>query len=471
MRRKDSKQSLLGRSQSGLLARYKSEVTGRPLTTSFSSSNTHRCTTLQSSVQSLQSKLQDKDNLLAEKDRAIQILRDEHSAISLELGQKEEKLAKLEKENAEVVQRYLELKNDMANKMNEANQILEDALRAKETSSRSPSSGRLSPSSANSSAVDLTRRKGSFSVLPTQPIRKLTGHKGDTNSLAVSPDGRLFATGSDDRMVIIWDASTGAAKAQLQGSGAGIVSLGFSYANDMVIAGANDNVAKVWTLATGRMKHTLTGHSGKVFAAKFTVENKVVTGSHDRTLKVWDLARGYCTKNVFTLSSCNDIALVDDGGHVVASGHLDNSVRIWDMATGKTVKELTGLHSEQVVSVEISEDRTQLLSLSRDNTMRLIDIRTFEPLATFSADTFRVPVNLASAALSADSRYAVAGSVDGGVYFWNTTTGNVDTVLRGHMAPVCSVAWSPLGGARVYSMDTKRGMVIWGGAGESVAVG
>lgn len=98
------------------------------------------------------------------------------------------------------------------------------------------------------------RRKGSFSVLPTQPLRKLTAHKSDTNCLSISPDSRLLATGSDDRSVIIWDAATGAQKSVLQGSGAGVMAVGFSYANDMVIAGANDNAAKVWTLSTGRLK-------------------------------------------------------------------------------------------------------------------------------------------------------------------------------------------------------------------------
>lgn len=41
-------------------------------------------------------------------------------------------------------------------------------------------------------------------------------------------------------------------------------------------------------------QHTLTGHSGKVMAAKFLEQSKVVTGSHDRTLKIWDLRSRAC---------------------------------------------------------------------------------------------------------------------------------------------------------------------------------
>lgn len=206
---------------------------------------------------------------------------------------------------------------------------------------------------------------------------------------------------------------------------------------------------------------------------------------------------------MFTLSSCNDICLLDDGGHLVASGHLDNSIRIWDMNSGKAVRELTGLHSEQVVSVTVSEgtlfyfkrhrlptsdmkltwsplpqhvmsgirhtDKSQLLSLSRDNTLRLIDTRTFQPISTYSSDSFRVAVNHSKACFSADARFIVAGGVDGGVYIWNAEKTTLETVLRAqHAGPVCGVVWSPLGGARLYSMDTKKGIVIWGGSGEHV---
>jgi autophagy-related protein 16 len=47
-----------------------------------------------------------------------------------------------------------------------------------------------------------------------------------------------------------------------------------------------------------------------------------VTGSHDRTLKVWDLKKGYCSKTLFTFSSCNHLVLTDEGGCVHARGQL-----------------------------------------------------------------------------------------------------------------------------------------------------
>ena len=37
----------------------------------------------------------------------------------------------------------------------------------------------------------------------------LTGHSGEVNSVAYSPDGKHIVSGSDDKTVKIWDSTTG----------------------------------------------------------------------------------------------------------------------------------------------------------------------------------------------------------------------------------------------------------------------
>jgi len=64
--------------------------------------------------------------LMAEKDRTIQILHDEISTALLELGQVEDRNQTLTKDNAKLLQRWLDAKQVEANRMNEANQFYEN---------------------------------------------------------------------------------------------------------------------------------------------------------------------------------------------------------------------------------------------------------------------------------------------------------------------------------------------------------
>ncbi|KAG7099432.1 hypothetical protein E1B28_001283 [Marasmius oreades] len=74
----------------------------------------------------LRKKVTQHDELMSEKDGTVQILHDEISTLQLELGQIEERNATLKRDNAKLLQRWLDAKQVEANKMNEANEFYED---------------------------------------------------------------------------------------------------------------------------------------------------------------------------------------------------------------------------------------------------------------------------------------------------------------------------------------------------------
>lgn len=95
-------------------------------------------------IAGLRKKVQHHNELISEKDRTVQvftrsscssfspystrrqILTDEISTLQLELGQIEERNQILTKDNAKLLQRWLDAKQSEANKMNEANDFYED---------------------------------------------------------------------------------------------------------------------------------------------------------------------------------------------------------------------------------------------------------------------------------------------------------------------------------------------------------
>lgn len=70
----------------------------------------------------------------------------------------------------------------------------------------------------------------------------------------------------------------------------------------------------------------------------------------------------------------------------VRSGHFDGGVRFWDLRKGDIAHEVASLHPQsQVTAVVASSGGSQILTNGRDNTLRLLDVRTFGILRVYKA--------------------------------------------------------------------------------------
>ena len=79
---------------------------------------------------------------------------------------------------------------------------------------------------------------------------------------------------------------------------------------------------------------------------------RAISSGTDRCIKVWDLHKGFCTRTIICHSSCNSVRCTRDE-HIICSGHFDGTLRFWDLRSGKMANEVTGLHTQQICSVQI----------------------------------------------------------------------------------------------------------------------
>ncbi|OBZ87415.1 Protein tipD [Choanephora cucurbitarum] len=415
---------------------------------------------LTQSVRSLSKKCDLQVQQLREKDVAIQILQDELAALQLEIHTTEERNKKLVAENTQLVERWIQKMNEEAEKMNEATQFYERAMEARDATDKQQKQ-RQSKKKDDLEANSIQNLFYTNIVLPKRAIKKITAHDTDIHCIAASSTGNMFATGGADKKIKLFDAKTGHSIQTLSGALQTITSVCFNISDELILGSCTDNATRIWSLSTHRLIHTLTGHIGKVYAAKFTVNsNQVVSGSHDRTLKIWDLQKGYNIRTIFTFSSCNDVCLMDPDGQILVSGHLDNNVRLWDARTGTGIKELTGVHNGQITSVCMSPDGNTFLTNSRDNTLKIIDVRMYDIVRSFQADSYRTGLNWSRATFSPDGKYIAAGSIDGSLHIWNAKTGKLERVLNEHSSVIAGVAWNP-NGDFLYSAEKSKTICMW----------
>ena len=143
---------------------------------------------LQEEASVLTRKVEQHNELMTEKDRTAQILHDEINTLQLELGQIEERNAILVKDNAKLLQRWLDAKQEEVNKMNEVNEFYQD-MRSKRatTESTSPTGGGSgTPDQANGKPARLS---GNDQLNGT--IAKTTDGTTSSgeNSLSLTPNG------------------------------------------------------------------------------------------------------------------------------------------------------------------------------------------------------------------------------------------------------------------------------------------
>ncbi|XP_077812624.1 autophagy-related protein 16-1 isoform X4 [Macaca mulatta] len=459
---------------------------------------------------------------LCDLERANQTLKDEYDALQITFTALEEKLRKTTEENQELVTRWMAEKAQEANRLNAENEkdsrrrqarlqkelaeaakeplpveqtlpkaqlifavpvfavllsslcghrdddieviVDETSDHTEETSpvraiSRAATRRSVSSFPVPQDNVDTHPGSGKEVRVPTTALCVFDAHDGEVNAVQFSPGSRLLATGGMDRRVKLWEVFGEKCefKGSLSGSNAGITSIEFDSAGSYLLAASNDFASRIWTVDDYRLRHTLTGHSGKVLSAKFLLDNaRIVSGSHDRTLKLWDLRSKVCIKTVFAGSSCNDIVCTEQ---CVMSGHFDKKIRFWDIRSESIVREMELLG--KITALDLNPERTELLSCSRDDLLKVIDLRTNAVKQTFSAPGFKCGSDWTRVVFSPDGSYVAAGSAEGSLYIWSVLTGKVEKVLsKQHSSSINAVAWSP-SGSHVVSVDKGCKAVLW----------
>ncbi|KAG8689618.1 hypothetical protein FRC08_010846 [Ceratobasidium sp. 394] len=135
--------------------------------------------------------------------------------------------------------------------------------------------------------------------------------------------------------MILWDIETGNRVRTFVGHDKGLACVEFK--GDTIISGSNDRKIKVWNASTGECMLTLPGHELLVRALAYdAVSGRLVSASYDRTIKVWDLSdcRDGGWKFVREFKNLHDSHIFDvkfDATKIVSTSH-DQKILVLDFA-------------------------------------------------------------------------------------------------------------------------------------------
>jgi eukaryotic-like serine/threonine-protein kinase len=323
-----------------------------------------------------------------------------------------------------------------------------------------------------------------------KPTRSFKGHSLGVNAAVVSPDGKMLASGGEDRTIRVWDFATGAPLRSLVGHGHTVYSLSFSPdSQTLASAGAEGGirlwdvaspdrktvlkadapqgvpnlpipygvsitpvvftkdgrhlaygdgpVVRVWNVSTGESEGSFEGHPPPICSLALAPDGLTLAcGSADSTIRLWNFVTRHPGPVLQGHTGPVSALAFSPDGKVLVSASTDQSVKLWEVTSGKLVATLQG-HGDRLNTVLFSPDGETLASAgSWEGAVRLWDLRTRKVIRQFPSKSW-----IRCAAFSADGRTLAAGYEDHTVRLWDVATGQLKKTLDGHASIVWSVSF------------------------------
>ncbi|TQV89987.1 nacht and ankyrin domain-containing protein [Cordyceps javanica] len=200
----------------------------------------------------------------------------------------------------------------------------------------------------------------------SQYIQTLAGHSVRVQSVAISHDSALVASGCYNSTVRIWRAGTGECLQTLAVHSGAAQSVAISHDSTLVASGCCDFIVRIWHTSTGECVQTLAGHSDVVLSVAFSHDSALIaSGSYDCTVRIWRAGTGECVQTLAGHGLPVETVVFAHDSALVASGSRDATVRVWRADTGECVQTLAG-HRGWVQSVALSHDSALVAAGSYD---------------------------------------------------------------------------------------------------------
>jgi WD40 repeat protein len=168
-------------------------------------------------------------------------------------------------------------------------------------------------------------------VFDTTNNRRVTFVKGAVNSVAVSPDKQVLATGNQwVGLTRAWSISTNREVAVLRHPPHGIRQVVFSHDSRLLVRPTPRDI-RVWNLAGTSEKLVTSGYAGAVPGVTFNPDGTLLASAgKDKTVKIWNPVTGDIVRELSGFSGEVQTVAFSPDGQMLATGDWAGAVQIWD---------------------------------------------------------------------------------------------------------------------------------------------
>lgn len=263
---------------------------------------------------------------------------------------------------------------------------------------------------------------------PLTVLERTLKDQGWVNTVAVSPDGKLIASASDDK-VKISNLMSGKSPAILSGHTGSVRCVHFM-SDSHLFSGAQDDTFRLWDTERKTVLHVEQLNWWPTGAASIGQDDFIVAGLGDTALIRWNSK----TKTSVWKARVYDILTMamPINGTTFVTGHISGYIRTWNVETGETIAELKA-HEQRVNSVQITADGRYVISGSDDTTIKVWDLAQLTCQGTLEGHKDKIK----SIAISPDERVIASAAFQETVRLWDWKSGTCLHVLEVDQGPTC----------------------------------